>query len=425
MSGVYVGLLLLFLTGRTGFAAPMFYRDVLPVLQQHCQSCHRPGEIGPMPLVDYDGARKWASAIRQAVSSRKMPPWFADPHVGSFRNDRRLSDTDIRTITNWVDAGAPAGNASDAPKPVDWVEGWAIGKPESIFQMPVNFDVPESGVIPYQYVIVPSHFDHDTWVRLAEVRPGDRAHVHHIIVSVREPGSPWLRNEPAGIPFTLKRGDVSASAAPGELLAGHGPGTIPESLEPGQAKLVKAGSDLVFQVHYTTNGKAGHDRSRIGVIFSRDIPRQRVLMLAAANIHFLIPPGDPDYRVEASVTLQHESTLIYLLPHMHLRGKSFEFRARFPDGETQALLAVPHYSYGWQLSYYLRDPIKLPAGTAIECTAHFDNSSGNPDNPDPTKAVRFGAQSWDEMMIGYFEVAVDLNIGMRELLLPGMGTHTM
>jgi hypothetical protein len=425
MSRASIGVLLLLLTNGTSVAAPTFYRDVLPLLQQHCQTCHRAGEIGPMPLVDYAGTRKWAADIRQAVASRKMPPWFADPHVGSFRNDRRLSDTDIQIIADWIDAGAPAGNASEAPKPVNWVEGWAIGKPENVFEMPVDFDVPESGVIPYQYAIVPTHFERDTWVRLAEVRPGDRAHVHHIIVSVREPDSPWLRNEPIGVPFTLKRGDVSASAAPGELLAGYGPGTIPESLEAGQAKLVKAGSDLVFQLHYTTNGKAGHDRSRIGLVFSPSTPRQRVLMLAAANIRFLIPPGDPDYRVDASVTLQHAARLVYLQPHMHLRGKSFEFRAHFPNGDTQQLLSVPHYSYGWQLAYYLRDPLKLPAGTMIECTGYFDNSAANPDNPDPTKAVRFGAQSWDEMMIGYFEVAVDLNIGMRELLIPGTGTHVM
>ena len=423
--------LLLLLTLGTSFAAPVphpdspvFYKDVLPILQQNCQTCHRAGEIGPMPLVDFDGTRKWASAIRLAVSSRRMPPWFADPHVGSFRNDRRLSDANIRTITEWIDAGAPAGNPADAPRPVDWVAGWSIGRPERVFEMPVDFDVPGSGVIPYQYAIVPTHFDHDTWVRLAEVRPGDRAHVHHAIVSVREPGSPWLRSKPAGIPFTLKRGDDSGGA-PGELLAGYGPGALPELLEPGQAKLVKAGSDLVFQVHYTTNGKAGHDRSRIGLTFSAGKPRQRVLMLAAANVHFLIPPGDPDYRLDASVTLQHESSLISLLPHMHLRGKSFDFRVRFPNGETRALLAVPHYSYSWQLSYYLQDPLKLPAGTTIECTAHFDNSPGNPNNPDPMKAVRFGAQSWDEMMIGYFEVAVDLTVGMRDLLIPGTGAHTM
>jgi hypothetical protein len=401
--------------------APLFYKDVLPILQSHCQTCHRHGEPVPMSLLDYATAKAWAGAIRSAVSSRQMPPWFADPSTGHFANDRSLCEADIRTIVEWADAGAPAGNPEDAPKPVEWVEGWSIGRPEIVFQMPVPFHVPASGVIPYQYVIVPTHFRQDTWVRLAEVRAGDRAHTHHIVVSVREPGSIWLAGKPVGVPFTLDAHDYGGGV-PGEFLAGYGPGAMPELLAPGDAKLIKAGSDLVFQLHYTTNGAPGKDCSRVGLILSHEPPRRRVLMLAAANIHFLIPPGDPDYRVDASVTLRAPSTLISLLPHMHLRGKSFEFRAVFPDGRRQVLLRVPHYSYNWQLSYYLADPLPLPAGTRIECTAHFDNSAQNPMNPDASKAVRFGPQSWDEMMIGYFEVATELKNGLRELLLPSPET---
>ena len=407
--------------------SPSFYKDVLPILQQHCQSCHRPGEPGPMPLLDYAGTKPWAGAVAKAVSSRQMPPWFADPSIGRFRNDRSLSTADIQTIAAWADAGAPAGDPKDAPKPVHWVDGWTIGRPEIVFEMPSAFNIPVSGVIPYQYVIVPTHFKSDTWVRLAEVRAGDRAHTHHIVVSVREPGSKWLATEPIGVPFTLNPHDYGGGV-PGEFLAGYGPGAMPELLAPGQAKLIKAGSDLVFQLHYTPNGQPGCDRSRIGLILSYQPPKQRVLMLAAANIRFLIPPGDPDYRVDARVTLHAQATLVSLLPHMHLRGKAFEFRALFPDGRTQTLLRVPHYSYNWQLSYYLADPLPLPAGTIIECTAHFDNSASNPLNPDPGKAVRFGPQSWDEMMIGYFEVATDLKNDLRALLLPGeLGAsgHTM
>ena len=285
-----------------------------------------------------------------------------------------------------------------------------------IFEMPKAFDVPVSGVVPYQYVILPTHFKQDTWVRLAEVRAGDRVHTHHIVVSVREPGSGWLAGEPLGAPFALDPHD-HGGGVPGEFLAGYGPGNLPELLAPGQAKLIKAGSDLVFQLHYTPNGVAGRDRSRVGLIFSERPPKQRVLMLAAANIRFRIPPGDPDYQVDASVTLQAPSTLVSLLPHMHLRGKSFEFRAVFPEGRTEILLRVPHYSYHWQISYYLAKPLALPAGTVVECTAHFDNSAANVMNPDATKMVRFGPQSWDEMMIGYFEVATDLKNGMREMLV--------
>ena len=400
----------------SGVGAPTFYKDVLPVLQQHCQSCHRPGEAGPMPLMDYAGTKPWARAIAENVRYRQMPPWHADPAIGHFLNDRSLSAAEIQTITDWVDAGLPAGDLKDAPKPVHWIEGWTIGQPRVTFEMPKAFDVPVSGIVPYQYVILPTHFRQDPWVRLAEVRAGDRVHTHHIVVSVREPGSGWLAGEPLGAPFALDPHD-HGGGVPGEFLAGYGPGNLPELLAPGQAKLIKAGSDLVFQLHYTPNGVAGRDRSRVGLIFSERPPKQRVLMLAAANIRFRIPPGDPDYQVDASVTLQAPSTLVSLLPHMHLRGKSFEFRAVFPDGRTEILLRVPHYSYHWQISYYLAKPLALPAGTVVECTAHFDNSAANVMNPDATKMVRFGPQSWDEMMIGYFEVATDLKNGMREMLV--------
>ncbi len=383
-----------------------------------------------MPLLAYGEVKSWSAAIRQAVASREMPPWFAEqPAEGSalrFSNDRSLSEANIRTITAWVDAGTPAGKVQDAPPPIDWIEGWTIGRPEIVFEMPSAFNIPATGVVPYQYVIVPTHFKHDTWVHLAEVRAGDRARTHHIVVSVREPGSDWLAGKPIGVPFTLSPQD--RIGIPGEFLAGYGPGNIPELLGPGQAKLIKAGSDLIFQLHYTPNGQPGCDRSRIGIVLLHGQPKQRVLMLAAANIHFLIPPGDPDYQMDARVTVRAPCTLISLLPHMHLRGESFEFRVRFPDGRSETLLRVPHYSYSWQLSYYLADPLPLPAGTTIECTAHFDNSAANPRNPDPTKAVRFGPQNWDEMMIGYFEVATDLKNGLRELLLPSQANsanHSM
>jgi hypothetical protein len=371
-----------------------------------------------MPLLDYAATRPWASAIRQAVTLRQMPPWYADPSIGHFANDRSLSTADILTINAWVAAGAPAGDPKHSPKPIHWVEGWSIGQqPELIFKMPTAFNVPASGIIPYQYVIVPTHFTHDTWVRLAEIRPGDRAHTHHIVVSLREPASAWLADQPTGVPFALDPHDHDGGL-PGEFLAGYGPGNMPELLTPGQAKLVKAGSDLVFQLHYTTNGQPASDRSRIGLVFSHEPPSQRVIMLAAANVRFLIPPGDSDYQLTARLTLHSEATLVSLLPHMHLRGKSFEFRVTFPNGRTENLLSVPHYSYNWQLSYYLATPLRLPPGTTIECTAHFDNSANNPLNPDPAKAVRFGPQSTDEMMIGYFEVATDPANGLRELLLP-------
>ncbi len=265
--------------------------------------------------------------------------------------------------------------------------------------MPAAATIPASGTQPYQYVIVPTHFEHDTWVRLAEARAGDREHTHHIVISVREPGSPWLRKDPIGVPFTTRPGDDDGFASAGEFLTGYGPGSIPETLSPGQAKLIKAGSDLVFQLHYTANGKASTDRSRVGLILSKDPPRERVLMLAAANVRFQIPPGERDFIAEARIKLYQDSTLVSLLPHMHLRGKSFEFMAIYPDGRREILLRVPHYDFDWQLSYYLDSPKRLPAGTVIACAAHYDNSGNNARNPDPSKTVRFGDQNWDEMMI--------------------------
>ncbi len=375
-----------------------------------------------MAFLDYQGTRPWAKAMKQAVVTRAMPPWFADPHVGKFSNDRSLPESAVRTIARWVDAGAPEGLApSSVPSgstaaAITWTDGWTIGKPDIVFEMPVSVEVPASGTQPYQYVIVPTGFTRDTWVRQAEARAGDRAHTHHIVVSIREPDSPWMRREPVGVPFVSKPGDDGGVGAQGEFLTGYGPGSMPETLAPGQAKLVKAGSDLVFQLHYTANGIAGSDRSRVGLILAKEKPRERVLMMAAANVRFVIPPGDPDAIVEARVKLYREATLVSLLPHMHLRGKSFEFRALYPNGEKETLLSVPRYDFDWQLSYYLDHPKRMPAGTIIEGVAHFDNSPNNPRNPDSSRAVRFGDQNWDEMMIGYFEVAVDPELTARDVL---------
>jgi len=241
---------------------------------------------------------------------------------------------------------------------------------------------------------------------------------HHIAVFVREPGSSWLADGPIGKPFYLRDIAHDNTMAQGEFLANYAPGTIPEVMAPGRAKLIKAGSDLVFQVHYTADGKETQDLPRVGFVFAKQKPAERVLTMACFNARFVIPPGDPDYRVNADVVLQEPATLLSLMPHMHLRGKSFEFRVTYPDGRSDTLLDVPHYTFSWQISYLLQRPIELPKGARIDCTADFDNSRANPKNPDPTKSVRFGEQSWDEMMVGYFNVAVSPNITERDLLIP-------
>ena len=426
---------------------PTFYKDVLPVLQRNCQSCHRAGEAGPMAFLTYEATRPWAKAIKAAVATKKMPPWYADAHYGKFANDRTMPAADVNTLIAWADTGAKAGDPKSAPKAIDWVEGWAIGKPDVVLEMPQSFNIPASGTIDYQYVMIPTNFTEDRYVQFAEARPGDRERVHHIIAFIMDPDNPMLKRMQPGVPFSpvemqrdAERRAKEAGVDPaqqqrrqrrgrggeggegmldgGDLLAGYAPGTPPQSLRPGQAKLLKAGAAVVFQMHYTANGKAGVDRSKVGLIFTKEKPTERVVTLASQNNKFAIPPGDPNHEVVSSLTLQKETTLTSLLPHMHLRGKDFEYRAVYPTGESEVLLRVPKYDFNWQLWYILDKPKTLPAGTKIECTAHFDNSANNPANPDATKTIRFGEQSWDEMMIGFFDVAVALDANPMDLVRP-------
>lgn len=406
-----------FLLGVSGLAAAppaTFYKDVLPVLQKNCQECHRPGEAAPMSFLSYAETRPWAKAIRQAVLSKKMPPWFADPHVGKFTNERSLSTAERDMLVAWADSGATAGDPKDGPAPRTFTTGWTIGTPDVVFDMPETYSVPDSGTIEYTYFIVPTGFTANKWVQMAEARPGNRTVVHHIIAYVRTPESKWMRSYPVGKAFVPNRkGDHEG---PSEFLTGYAPGAPPESLRPGQAKLIPAGSDIVFQMHYTAAGKAATDRSKVGLVFAKETPAQRVTTLSVANGKFAIPPGADNHRVDASMTLQADSEMIALLPHMHLRGKSFEMRAIYPTGETEALLRVPRYDFNWQLWYQLPLAKKLPKGTRIEATAWFDNSANNKANPDPTKEVHWGDQSWEEMMIGFFNVAIPADQDPAELL---------
>lgn len=399
--------------------APTFTKDVAPILQKNCQSCHRPGEAGPFSMLTYEDTRPWAGAIKLAVQQRIMPPWFADPQYGHFANDRSLSQEDIHTIVAWVTAGAPKGDPQDMPAPLNFVEGWGIPKPDAVLQLPREFAVPESGMVEYQYVIVPTGFTEDKWVQAAEVRPTERSVVHHIIAYVREPGSNYFKDQKPGVFFEAvpSKTDekVDTSALPSDFLVGYAPGQPAEILPPGEAKLIKAGSDIVFEVHYTPNGKAVMDRTRLGLVFAKEKPAKRVQTLSASNGTFKIPPQDPNFRVDASFEIRKEVTLASLHPHMHTRGKDFEYRLVFPSGETRTLLRVPAYNWHWQLWYNLEEPIVLPKGTRIECTAHFDNSAHNPENPDPTKTVIWGQQSWDEMMVGFFNLVYDADMPPKDL----------
>jgi len=418
--------LLIPLCGATAAAqtrpVPTFAGDVAGILQERCQICHRPGEAAPFALRTYQETRPWAKAIREAVLLRKMPPWFADPHVGRFSNDPSLRQSEIDTIVRWVDAGAPEGDPKDAPPPRRFADGWAIPTPDAVIELPTPFDIPAKGTIEYQHILIPAPFQTDQWVQFAEARPTDRAHVHHIIAFIREPGSKWLKDAKPGIPFVPKKeeadANVDTSELPSDFLVGYAPGQPPEQFAPGQAKLIRAGSDIILQVHYTTDGKPARDRSRIGLVFAKEPPAKRVFTLSATNGKLRIPAGAPNHRVDAEFELGSEVTLYGLHPHMHGRGKDFEYRIKSPAGEERTLLRVPNYLATWQLWYDLAEPVLLPKGTIIECTAHFDNSVNNPLNPDPAKEVTWGDQSWDEMMVGFFNVVFDARQPLKSLFAP-------
>jgi hypothetical protein len=320
-----------------------------------------------------------------------MPPWFADPHYGHFSNDPSLNGDEINTITAWVDQGTPAGDPNDAPPRKNWTDGWNIPQPDRVIQLPKPVVIPARGDVEYTYEIAPTGFTEDKWVQMSEVRPSSLQHVHHAVVYIRPPDSNWLRNAPGGVPFT-----ASSLADPhlqhdahwtdSDMLLVYAPGSSPDRWPDGMAKFVPAGSDLIFQMHYTTNGHPDRDQTSIGLLFAKQLPAQRVISLQLTNDHFVIPPEADDYRVEAWGTLPNDATLLAFLPHMHLRGKRFEYNLVPENGKIETLLRV-NYDFYWQLSYRLAEPLHLKAGTKLQAVAWYDNSNKNPHNPDPHASV--------------------------------------
>ncbi len=345
-----------------------------------------------MSLLTYAETRPWAKAMRAALLSGKMPPWSADPKYGKFSNDLSLAAGEKETILAWIDAGAPEGKLAEAPKPRVFGssinDGWRIPKPDAIFEMPAPFDVPAKGTIDYQYIRVPTNFTEDKWVQMVEVRPSAPAALHHAIVVMRGPFSNGGRQRE-------------------EYLGGYAPGMMAQVWKPGQARLIKAGAVLEFQMHYASNGKPAQDRTRIGLVFAKQAVVEQVIGTQVMPQGLNIPPGVADFRVDASGSFGAPVKLVAMRAHMHVRGKSMEIRAVYPTGETETLLNVPQYDFNWQPYYYLETPKELPAGTRLEVTAHFDNSANNKFNPDPAATVTWGPQSWDEMMIGWIDLAVD------------------
>jgi mono/diheme cytochrome c family protein len=403
--------------------APSFNKDVLPILQANCQECHRPGAIAPMSFMTYQDARPYARAIAKATAAKTMPPWFADPSVGHFKNAKMLTDDQIDTLARWAEKGAVEGDPKDKPAPVEFVDGWTIGKPDIIVKYPHPIDIPATGVMEQSNVLVYAHFDHDMWVQAAQVLPGNPKVVHHMKAWIRPPGSAWLKDAPEGTLYNPPRGQAGqVGAAPEavklsssgimpvqDILAKYNPGVEGQEFTEGNAaKFIAAGSDIVFESHYTTDGKPEVDQSMVGIVLAKQPPLQRhITTTAISERRFEIPAGDGNYEVDGETTIDAPARLVWLQPHMHYRGKDYELTVVYPSGEAVTVLKVPNYRFDWQVGYELATPLDLPKGTKIKTVSHYDNSTANKYNPNPAVNVRYGAQSWDEMNVSFVGIVVD------------------
>jgi hypothetical protein len=408
------------------FAAPdpskvTFNRDVLPILQKNCQSCHRPGEVTPMSLLTYSDTRPWAKSIKAAVVSKKMPPWLADAGYSHYKNDRTLSAEDIATLTAWADNGSPEGDAKDKSAPLTFQDGWNM-KPDIVVEMPKPFQLPATGTINYKFVLVKTNFPQDMWVQAAEMRPGNSKVLHHGKVWVRPPGSRWLENAEPGEAYEneTQRDIIGRNGAEegNDILGKFNPGLGAQSFDvDGSAKFVPKGSDLVFELHYTTTGHATEDTSKIGLVLAKNPPQTRYFFHAGPTAtNLAIPAGDGNAEVVSELTLDHDAKLVYAQPHMHLRGKDFELRLIYPTGETQTVLKTK-WDFEWQMGYEFAKPIDMPKGTRMVGISHFDNSANNRFNPDPAKMIVWGPQNWDEMSNCFIGVILDMKIKPETVFL--------
>src|SRR5881275_3102657 len=412
-----------------------YNRDVAPILYTNCVVCHRPNDIAPMSLMTYKDARPWARAIRDDVVQRKMPPWHADPQVGEFINDPRLSDTEIATIDAWVRTGTREGEPKDLPPAPVFQEGWHI-KPDVVLTIP-EFLVSGASQDDYEYIYVPTNFTEDKWIQAAEVLPGDRRVVHHATVSVINQSEvakhleKHAKTDEGEDQYHYRTGKVlhlrpdapvidDGCAAPnGGGIPGHSsgylnivpaiylPGHMPEVRPPGYALRIPAGGYLQFQIHYSNHhGLDVKDRTSIGLVFAREPVQHEIGQYEIWNNMFLIPPNDDNHRVTSCFTLPKDVIAVAYTAHMHFRGKNMLTKAIYQDGREEVLLYVPHYDFRWQETYFLKKQFLLPKGTKLMTIAYFDNSKNNFQNPDPSKAVRWGEPS-DEEMMGFWLQFVD------------------
>jgi hypothetical protein len=421
----------LFLATHTLAAADTpvtFNRDILPILQKNCQTCHRPGQIAPMSFVTYQEVRPYAKAIKAAVLTRKMPPWFADPRYGHWANAPKLSADDIHTLAAWADTGAAEGDASvedDKPAPIDWPHSWTI-PPDLIVKMPKPFHVPAKGAVEITSFTLPTGLTKDTWITSIEVRPGNRRVVHHAALSFRPHDARVKYGEPQ-TPIKLRdqNGDQLGEAEQPETFIGLEavflPGSPPLDLRlHNAAKLIPAGYDIVLQIHYTGIGEDADDQTEVGFTIAGQEPSRRFITLSPAaprdEHSFRIPAGDPNWETSTEVQFNQNAEIVWFLPHMHLRGKDMTYQLEFPTGEKQILLSVPHYDFNWQLAYDASKPIQVPKGSRLLVTAHYDNSTNNKFNPNSNKDVRWGDQTWEEMMVAWFAVIVDKSADPRKVV---------
>jgi mono/diheme cytochrome c family protein len=417
------GVFLMLAAGAAVRAETGFARDVWPVLERRCVSCHQPGEVAPMPLTSYAEVRPWAQAIREAVLTRKMPPWHAAGETAhNFRNDRSLTEAEIQTIANWVKEGAQQGEpVTTVFRPSNREEGWKLGKPDIVIRVP-GFHVPASGLMTYRYLITGGLFPKDVWVRAAEFRIDHRSVVHHINAYARGPESSYLAGYPkseivsATVADRGRRREGERVFDRRQQLVGWEPGYEPMPWLPDGAKEIRAGSDIVFEMHFSPNGKEVTDYSQLGIYLTETAPKERVVAIdTLRDLDLAIPAGERDYVSRASMTLAQAVRLVSVQPHMHRRGKAMEVRAVYPDGRVELLVSVPKYDFNWQTTYVLREPMLLPAGTRLESVARFDNSANNASNPDASVQVNWGDQTTDEMHIAFLELALPVGADAEKL----------
>ena len=372
--------------------SPSYTRDIAPILQAKCVTCHRPGDIGSWAMTSHEVVTNYTASIRDDVLTGRMPPWHADPVNGPFSNDQSLSTDEAAKLVAWVEAGAPRGTGADPlfVNPPAPATDWPLGKPDVVISIPTQ-SIPATGVVDYRYLLLTNPLKTNAWLRAAAVRPGNREVVHHALI------------------FAGSLSDLSRlQGGLGGYFAGYVPGMFDTEFPAGTGKLLKAGSLLVFQMHYTTSGTAATDQTQLGLYFAKSVPAKELVTSAAYDINFTIPPGVSDHEVVAESTPFAKASVVYeMSPHMHLRGKRMRFDAVYPDGSTETLLNVPGYEFAWQTLFRLAAPKHVPAGTKIRVTAGFDNSQWNPWNPDPSVPVTFGEQTFEEMMIGYLNYSAE------------------